>query len=275
MSSDELRELSFPLDERNLAHVLSGMALIGLASRTANASRLEFTCWWSDGGLVLRTALDKANLFQAADEFVRSLSWTPGMGSAEQGTFVAGGEVGANPFILLADTGSKKRTSAFKTFSAQVTPQKLLKDQQALLVSPLVSPVESDSWLWQIARDAGSWGFDCRVGSHAYDQGFSSNEDGSGDLDPIYPAVELLSIAAASFFAAVQGWQVNEATVSYSVWAQPISLSLALHAVAGRLSGFPARPYCTASRGAAYGSGAAYKFFPEGTPENKVRRHRS
>lgn len=271
MSNDDLREMSFPLDERNLAHVLSGVALMGLAARMADAGGLEFTCWWSDGGLVLRSALDKVNLFQAAGEFVRSLSWIPGMGSAEQGTFVAGGEVGANPFILLADTGSKKRTSAFKTFSAQVTPQRLLKDQQALLVSP----GEADSWLWQMARGAGSWGFDCRVGSHAYDQGFSSNEDGSGDLDPVYPAIELLSIAAASFFAAVQGWQVNETTVAYSIWAQPISLSLALYAVAGRLSGLPARRYRTASRGAAYGSGAWYKFFPEGTPENQDRRHRS
>ncbi len=261
MSSDAHRELSFALDERNLSHVLSGLALIALASRKSAGDPVESTCWWSGEALFLRVPLTQTALFEAGDEFVRHIVWFPGIGSAEQGTFESRGEVGSNPFSLLADTGGKKRSSAFKTFSAQVTPRKLLSDQQALLVPP----DQTDTWLWQIARGAGSWGLDCRVGSHAYDQGFSSNEDGSGDLDPVYPAVELLGIAAAAFFAAVQGWQVNETTVSYSIWTQPISLRLASYAAAGRLSGFAGRRYHTASRGAAYGSGQAYKFFPEAT----------
>ncbi|MBI3278435.1 MAG: hypothetical protein HYZ57_01180 [Acidobacteria bacterium] len=259
MSSDLVREFSIPLDERNLAHVLSGVALAALASRNPGTGRLESECWWSDRGFALRTPLGEACLFQAAHEFVRSLSWIPGMGSAEQGTFVAGTAIGSNPFISLADDGQE--TSPFKTFSGQVTPQKLLTDQQDLLETPDTA----DSWLFQVARGAGSWGLDCRVGSHAYDQGFSSNDEGSGDLDPIYPAVELLSIAAASFFAAIHAWQFNEATVSYSIWVRPISLSLVPYVVAGRLDGFPARRYRTANRGAAYGKGAAYRFFPEAT----------
>lgn len=265
MSNDGVCELSFPLDERNLAHVLSGVALIALASRSPDTGQFESTCWWSDEGLVLRTALSKASLFQAADEFLRSMSWIPGIGTAEQGTFVAGSKVGCNPFILLADTGSKKKTSAFKTFSAQVTPEKLLKDQQARLASP----ASGHCWLCQLSRGAGSWGFDCRVGSHAYDLGFSSNDDESGDLDPVYPAVELLSVAAASFFAAVHCWQVDETAVSYSIWVQPISLSLAPYAVASRLAGFRARRYRSANRGAAYGKGAAYRFFPEAILEER------
>jgi hypothetical protein len=265
MSSDRLSDLLFPLDERNLAHVLSGVALIALATRNSEGRRMESACWWSDDGLVLRTALTEASLFQAADEFVRSMNWVPGLGSAEQGTFVAGREIGCNPFILLAEASGKKKTSPFKTFSAQVTPQKLLRDQQ----QRLVSPAHSESWLGQLARGAGSWGFDCRVGSHAYDLGFSSNDDGSGDLDPVYPAIELLSIATASFFATVQAWQVGEAGVSYSIWLQPISLCLVPYAVAGRLDGFPARRYRTTTRGAAYGKGAAYRFFPEAILEEQ------
>jgi hypothetical protein len=265
MSSDRLVDLSFPLDERNLAHVLSGVALIALAAKNSDGGRIESECWWSDNGLVLRTALTEAFLFQTADEFVRRLNWIPGIGSAEQGTFVAGSEIGCNPFILLAETSGKKKTSPFKTFSAQVTPQKLLKDQQ----ERLVSPADTDFWLCQLARGAGSWGFDCCVGSHAYDLGFSSNDDESGDLDPVYPAIELLSIAAASFFATVQAWQVSEAAVSYSIWLQPISLCLVPYAVAGRLDGFPARRYRTTTRGAAYGKGAAYRFFPEAILEEQ------
>jgi hypothetical protein len=268
MSSDRLSELSFALDERNLAHVLSGVALIALAARrrTSDGGRIESQCWWSDKGLVLRTALTETSLFQAADTFVRQMNWIPGLGSAEQGTFVAGSEIGCNPFILLAEaSGKKKKTSPFKTFSAQVTPEKLLRDQQ----QRLVSPADTNSWLCQLARGAGSWGFDCGVGSHAYDLGCSSNDDGSGNLDPVYPAIELLSIAAASFFATVQAWQVDEAAVSYSIWRRPISPCLVPYAVAGRLDGFPARRYRTTTRGAAYGKGAAYRFFPEAILEEQ------
>lgn len=257
MSNDSLNELLLPLDERNLAHVLSAVAFVALASRISSPLPLESTCWWGEQGFVLRTPLNEAALFDSTDNFIRSVRWIPGIGTAEQGIFVAGRELGSNPFISLAEDGQEK--SPFKTFSGQIDPEKLLNEQQGRLRTP----TNSDPWLLQTSRGVASWGFDRRVGSHAYDLGFSSNDEGSGNLDPIYPAVELLSITAASFFAAVQGWQLDENAVGYSVWTRPISLPLVSCVVAGRLDNLPARRYRVTNRGAAYGKGAAYRFFPE------------
>ncbi len=263
MSNDGLNELLLPLDERNLAQVLSAVALAGLTSRTPGARPFESTCWWGERGFVLKTGLTEVALFDAADNFLRTVRWIPGMGPAEQGTFVAGREVGSNPFISLADNGQEN--SPFKTFSGQVNPAKDLLDKQRM---SLTAPSTTDSWLFQTTRGIASWCLDCRVGSHAYDQGLSSNDEGSGDLDPIYTAVELLGITGASFFTAVQGWQLDENAVGYSIWTQPISLSLVSYAVAGRLDGIPARRYRVSNRGAAYGKGAAYRFFPEARIES-------
>jgi hypothetical protein len=261
MSNDSLNEILLPMDERNLAHVLSAVALAALTGRGPNARPFESTCWWGEREFVLKTATSQGALFDGADEFLRSVIWVPGIGAAEQGTFATGSEVGSNPFISLADDGQEK--SPFKTFSGQVSPAKLLDDQR----NRLEARSATESWLLQTTRGIASWGFDCRVGSHAYDLGFSSNDEGSGNLDPIYPAIELLSIAAASFFAAVQGWQSDESAVRYSVWTRPISVSLVPYAAAGRLEGLAARRYRVTNRGAAYGKGAAYRFFPEATPQ--------
>ncbi|MGD0498361.1 MAG: hypothetical protein ABSC23_07985 [Bryobacteraceae bacterium] len=258
MSNDSLNTLLFNLDERNLAHVLSAVAFAALASRDSDARTFESTCWWEQDGFALKTALASATLLSDADGFLRSLRWVPGMGGKEQGTFMAGSEFGTNPFISLA--GSGQESSPFKTFAANQNPaEHLLGPQQG----KLKVPSESDSWLFQIAFGVSSWGFDSRVGSHAYDLGFSSNDEGSGVLDPIYPAIELMSIAASSFFAAVHSWQWDESTVGYSIWTQPISTSLACYAVAGRLVGLPARRYRVTTRGGAYGKGGAFRFFPE------------
>jgi hypothetical protein len=231
MSNDSLDELLLPLDERNLAHVLCAVGFVALASRISDARPFESTCWWGERGFALKTAIRQAALFDTADNFLRGIQWVPGMGTAEQGMFTSGKELGSNPFISLADDGQEK--SPFKTFSGQVNPGTLLNEQQNLLLKPTIG----DQWLLQTDRGIASWGFDCRVGSHAYDLGFSSNDEGSGNLDPIYLAVELLSITAASFFTAVQGWQSDENTVGYSVWTRPISLSLVSCAAAGRLNG--------------------------------------
>ena len=257
MSNDSLSELLLPLDERNLAHVLCAVAFVALASRISDARPFESTCWWGERGLVLKTALRQAALFEAADTFLRDVRWIQGIGTAEQGIFTSGNDLGSNPFISLAENGQEK--SPFKTFSGRVKPKDLLEKQQ----TSLTQPGTTDSWLLQTTLGISSWGFDCRVGSHAYDLGFSSDGEGSDDLDPIYQAVELLSITAASFFAAVQGWQVDENTVGYSAWTRPISLSLVSCAVAGRLNGLASRRYRVTNRGAAYGKGAAYRFFPE------------
>jgi len=267
MSAESLCEILLELDQRNFAHVLSAVALACLTSRTPDAHRSDSKCWWGEHGFSLSTAIDEPALFDAADKFVREIRWVPGMGKKEHGSFVMGKELGSNPFISLADNG--ERTSPFKMFAANQEPAKDLLDKQQ---KKLRSPDATESWLTQIAYDVSSWGFDSRVGSHAYDQGFSSNEEGSGDQDPTYPAVELLSIAAASFFTAIQGWQIDENTVGYAIWSEPVSVLLMPYAVAGRLAGLPSQRYRVAKRGASYGSGASFKFFPEAVPQDNRRR---
>lgn len=263
MSSDGLNELRLPLDERNLAHVLSAVALVGLVSRNPDARPDESTCWW-EGGFVVRAAITRAALFDMADKFLQSMRWIPGWGATAPGTFAADGEIGSNPFISLAEGGQEN--SPFKTFSGQQDPGRDLLERQK---ESLVGATIADTWLAQSRRGIASWGFDCRVGSHAYDLGFSSNDEGTGDRDPVFPAVEMLSIAGVSFFTAIQGWQLDADTVGYSIWTEPIPVALVRYAVAGRLDGLPARRYRARSRGGAYGKGAAYRFFPEATLRNQ------
>ncbi|MGD0048376.1 MAG: hypothetical protein ABSE42_15335 [Bryobacteraceae bacterium] len=267
MSNDGLHEIPLPLDERNLAHVLSAVAFAALTSRMPDARPRESTCWWLEEGFVLKTAISQASLLDAADAFLRKLRWVSGIGGKEQGTFIADNELGSNPFISLAGNGQE--SSPFKTFAANQEPAKDLLEKQRAKLEP---PSANGSWLFQTTFGISSWGFDSRVGSHAYDRGFSSNAEGSGDRDPIYTAVELLGIAAASFFAAIQGWQLDDNAVGYAIWTQPISVSLVPNAVAGRLDGLPARRYSVARRGGAYGSGGAFRFFPEAILETKRLR---
>jgi hypothetical protein len=274
MSNDGTAKLLLPLDERNLAHVFSAVALAALASQSTEAC-LSDTCWWCEEGFSLATRVSRSSLLETADEFVRSLRWIPGFGPTEHGTFATSDEIGSNPFAPLVDNRQRKSSSRqktrspFKAFSGQVGPDTLLSQQQRILQSPAASA----GWVAQLSVGVGSWGFDYRVGSHAYDQGYSSNDEGSGDLDPVYPAVELLSIAGASFFCAAHGWQFDDSTVRYCVWMEPIVLSLVPHAAAGQLAGLPSRRYSVSNRAAAYGKGAAYRFFPEAkieSPERKV-----
>jgi hypothetical protein len=272
MSNEGLREITLQLDERNLAHVLSGMALVALISRIPDARPSESTCWWGEQDFLLKTATGEATLFDAADKFLRSIRWLSGVGGKkltgkEQGIFVADGEFGSNPFLSLAEDGES--SSPFKTFSARQEPAKDLLDKQRKSLQP---PYLTTSWLSQIAYGISSWGFDSRVGSHAYDLGFSSFDDGSGECDPIYPAIELLSIAAASFFTCLQGWQKDEGTVEYTIWPQPLSVALAQYAVAGRLDELPSRRYGVTTRGGAYGKGGAFRFFPEAVPDDNQPR---
>jgi hypothetical protein len=263
MSNEPLSEIALALDERNLAHVLSAATFAALTARTEDARPFESTCWWREQEFVLKTALNETALFDIAYRFVSGMRWVAGMGAAEQGAFLFGNEVGSNPFISLADDGQTK--SPWKTFSGQLYPEKLLSEQQ----SRIEGPDTKKPWLTQMSRGVSSWGFDCRVGSHAYDLGFSSDKEESGARDPIYTAIEILSIAATAFFSPVQGWQLDENALGYSIWTQPISVLLAPYACTGRLDGLSARRYRVTSRGGAYGKGGAYRFFPEATLRNR------
>jgi hypothetical protein len=233
----------------------------------------DAACWWENGYFCLRTGGDPNTLrdilFENADRFVRSLQWVSGFGTAEQGTFIAGEEIGNNPFISLAENGAD--TSPFKTFSGQVDPGEILRKQQ----KALALPKPTIPWLSHPANGVASWKFDCSVGSHAYDLGFSSNDEGSGDQNIFYPAIELLGITGAAFFLAVQALQappesgvVRNESLQLVAWSKPISFNLVPFAAAGLVTGISGRTYRIADRGAAYGKGGAYRYFPEAILES-------
>jgi hypothetical protein len=100
------------------------------------------------------------------------------------------------------------------------------------------------------------------VNAHASDAGISSDAEGTSEYDSFYPAIELLGLAAAAFFAPCHSWQVTERSLVGVVWTRPIPLSMASLAASGRIHGLPAASYTFTWRGAAHGKGGAYHFFP-------------
>jgi hypothetical protein len=239
-------------------------------------------------------------LFAEAYDFIKSMAWVEGIGANEKcevkasphhGLFTAKGGHSGNPLLSYHDQGIT--SSVFKTFSGQQSPATPLGQQQ----KKIESPTQASDWLFQRGLGATSWKFDCRVANHAYDLGFGSNEDQSRDRDPSYPAVELLSIAGAAFFAGPQAWLCQVETMSYCIWQKPIPLHLAALAatpvpqssmrrfktetkvpatgveLASLLDGIGCRYYRLATRGNAYGKGAAYRHFPEATQITPSTRH--
>ena len=286
-----MHEITLPLDERNLAHVLTALALIGIAD-TLDLLHTDSRCCWVEDSFKLCVPMTKAELFAEAYDFVKSIAWVEGIGSNEKhevkasphhGLFTAKGGQSGNPLLSYHDQGVT--SSVFKTFSGQQSPAAPLRRQQ----ESLKPPSEAGEWLLQRGFGVASWKFDCRVASHAYDLGFGSNEDQSGDRDPFYPAIELLSIAGAAFFCCPQAWLCHVEILSYCIWQEPIPLPLAALAATpipqrpvqgfkagakapptgvvpvSMLDGIGCRYYRLATRGNAYGKGAAYRHFPEAT----------
>jgi hypothetical protein len=268
-----MQEMFFRFDDRNLAHLLSALALAGIADEASpcEASR----CWWTDDAFWLRVPIDQNELFNKANAFLRNIKWTAGIGidtsdknkrkitaSPHHGLFSADARHSGNPLISYHDQGTT--SSLFKTFSGQKGPDDILDKQIKALVAPVAG--KPDEWLFQRAKGVASWKFDAHVGGHAYSQGFSANDDGSGDQSPFYPAIELLSIAGAAFFSAVNAWLTDEDTLCYAAWRTELPLSLAPLASANLLEGVDARRFLLSTSGNAYGKGAAYKHFPEAIP---------
>lgn len=110
---------------------------------------------------------------------------------------------------LLDYKTQEAESSIFKTFSGQQSPTTPLKRQQEQL-----QPVDAlNGWLFQEGRGVASWKFDAAVGSHAYDRGSGSNDDQSGDRDPFYPAIELLSMAGLTCFHVFVLRNTTDATI--------------------------------------------------------------
>lgn len=260
-----MHEISLPLDERNLAHVLTALALAGLADVLEETNSAS-CCWWTEDQFKLLIPNTKSTLLKAAHDLAQSIRWVEGIGCNEKreikaaphhGLFTAVGAQIGNPLLSYHDQGIT--SSIFKTFSGQLNPGKLLNKQLAALKPTDRHP----DWLFQSGQGVASWKFDCRVSGHAYDQGYSANEEGSGDLTPFYPAIELLCIAGAAFFAGPHSWLTDEDTMSYCIWQHPISLPLAPLATAALLDGIGGRNYELVTRGSSYGQGSYYRHFPE------------
>lgn len=284
--------ITFALDERNLAHVLAALALAGIAD-SLDSSNLDSRCWWAEDGFNFQITQTKDKLLTEAHEFVKSIAWLEGIGSDEKraikasphhGLFTAKNGHCGNPLLSYHDQGIT--SSVFKTFSGQQSPAKPLRHQQSWLKAPMGTA----DWLFQPGYGVASWKFDRRVAGHAYDQGFGSNEDQSGDRDPFYPAIELLSIAGAAFFAGPQAWLLHAESLAYCIWQTPIPVHLASLAATivpppptrrdqakskkqttryepkSLLDGINCRYYRVTPRGNSYGKGAAYRHFPEASP---------
>lgn len=256
--------LLLDLDERNLAHFLSALALTALAQRVEGSAVEYRRCWWPElGRFAIQSELPPESfrrlLFSKAHEFLKGMKWHPGLGGAVNGILLSGNEIGVNPFIALS--GEAGENTPLKGFSARVLPGKTLPDQLAKLQPPEARP----DWLNQLANGAGSWGFDCRVNQHASDAGISSDAENTGDRDPFYPAVELLGLTAAAFFVPAHAWQVERNALQASAWGRPLPLPMAALAATERIHGLPVRSYKFAYRGAAHGKGSAYHFFPAAT----------
>jgi hypothetical protein len=271
----KIEPLLLALDERNLGHFLSAIALANLASRISGEDQNKRTCWWLEAkqfAIQSEFAPEnfQRNLFVEAHRFLTALKWIPGLGGTSHGLLTSDNEIGVNPFIALGgDTGERP---LLRTFSAKVVPTQVLPQQ----IKELKSPSDCPNWLEQLAqgdsrrvkKGVSSWGFDCRVNTHASDAGISSDAEGTGSQDPIFPAIELLSVAAAAFFAPAHTWSASGKKLRVAAWIEPVPLGISALAGSGCSHGLPARFLNFARRGSAHGKGGAYRYFPEAALEN-------
>lgn len=268
--------LLLDLDERNLAHFLSALALAALAGRVEGNDRESRRCWWPEPGhFIIQTEHPcdefRTLLFAKAHAFLKAMEWHPGLGGVEHGVIASGEEMGVNPFVAL--DGSDDRP-LLRAFSAKVVPQNVLPQQKA----ELKPPSECAVWLNQLAVGTGrriqegvsSWGYDCRVNIHASDAGISSDAEGTGRLDPIYPAIELLSLVGAAFFAPAHAWTWESGKLCVAAWTKTLPLNLAALASSGRVHGLPSRNLTFLPRGGAHGKGGSFRFFPPATIQSST-----
>ena len=119
-----MHEITLPLDERNLAHVLTALALAGIAD-SLDPLHSDSRCSWVDDGFKLHLPRTKAELFAEAHDFVKSIAWVEGIGSNEKreikasphhGLFTAKGGHSGNPLLSYHDQGYYQ-IPVFKTFS--------------------------------------------------------------------------------------------------------------------------------------------------------------
>jgi len=149
--------LLLDLDQRNLAHFLSALALAALAERIEGEGWHSRLCWWEDNEhFAIHTEHPAEHLqsllYSKAYEFLEALKWVSGLGGVAQGLLISGSEVGLNPFTYLGGDSSRP---PLRAFSAKVVPAKVLPEQIKQLQAPT-----SALWLDHLGRGVSSWGFD-------------------------------------------------------------------------------------------------------------------
>lgn len=246
------------LQENNLSEALAGVAIAAIAE--AKAQR-ETSAYWDQNCLNITTPLSEQELLDAIHGFLSDVTWAQAAGDVYQGCFASSGMIGVSPFMSASTVA---QTSVFKTFSGQVTPRKICDDlQRALEKAPRTSLAE---YLAHTAPGIGSWALDWRTNGHSLDLGFSGNDDKTSDFDPVFVAVEVLSIAALAFFLPAVALCIADEQLTYHLWSKPVPAGLAAAAFVGGLRALPQRTYLVARRPKSYGKGASYKYFPNATP---------
>ena len=71
-----MHEISLPLDERNLAHVLSALSLAGIADEKMPCEMSR--CWWAEDTFWLRLPGTRKGLFEDGHQFLKTIRWTMG-----------------------------------------------------------------------------------------------------------------------------------------------------------------------------------------------------
>ena len=166
------------------------------------------------------------------------------------------------------DFASNGEPSVFKNFSGQVTTTNITAEQHAAIgVTPKVS---LHGYLSHTAQNVSSWAFDWRTNSHSLDLGFSANDDKSSQYDPIYVAIEMLSLSALAFFLPAGALLTSDEQIVYHLWRYSIQGSLAGMALLGQINGIEQHSYQITRRPKSYGKGASYKYFPNATPISSI-----
>ena len=253
-----MNEIRIPLNEINLAEVLTGIAILGIAELHHPE---ENKCHWEKNTLVIHSPSDEATVLGRVCEFVENMRWIPASGEKHQGVFRSGDLAGLAHFMEPAGNGTP---SIFKTFSGDVNPESILaKQSDAWSLEALDG---FSSFLRETASGASSWALDCRTTAHSLDEGFSAYDAGASKSDPVFLAVELLSASALSFFLPPQALGIGGQKLGYFLWSQRLPARLASLAFIGRLSALPGVGYELTRRPKSYGKGSSYKFFPNATP---------
>jgi hypothetical protein len=250
-----MQTISIALQENNLAEVLAGVGILGIVKQSFPEH--EFASHWENSLLKIDSAIPENLLTSAVLDFLHEVKWVQAAGDVHHGILKAKNIMGLD---FLLSPSSQGEPSIFKNFSGQVTSEKIVSGLVSAL--PAHAMQQFSDLLFFTATDLTSWGLDWRTSGHSLDIGYSANDDGTSQYDPVFVAVELLGLSALSFFMTPWSLQTDQDYISYQLWRQAIPAKLAASAFTGLIPGLPSQTYRSSRRGKSYGKGASYRYFP-------------